>query len=101
MCVVIVVYHLLQGRGGKGSLFTWAAGNGGDIYDTCAADGYVQSIHTIAVGGYAQSGGPAYFDEKCSAKMTVAYVENTINPEIHVVISNYMTVINTRKNSLY
>ena len=65
-------------------MFTWAAGNGGDYYDSCAADGYVQSIYTIAVGAYDQIGRPAYYDEKCSAKMTVAYVANTYN-DIQVV----------------
>ena len=28
----------------------WAAGNGGGRGDSCAADGYVNSIYTIAVG---------------------------------------------------
>ena len=68
----------LQGRNNLGNIFTWAAGNGG-VDDTCAADGYVQSIYTIPVGSYSQNGAPASYDEKCSAKMTVAYVDNTLS----------------------
>ncbi|XP_056300760.1 neuroendocrine convertase 1-like [Pseudoliparis swirei] len=39
-----------KGRGGKGSIFVWAAGNGGMQRDHCGADGYVNSIYSIAVG---------------------------------------------------
>ena len=68
-------------------MFVWAAGNGGEYFDSCAADGYVQSIYTIPVGAANQNGGPASYDEMCSAKMTVAYVENTntLDPNVQVV----------------
>uniref|UniRef100_A0A1X7TFY6 Peptidase S8/S53 domain-containing protein n=1 Tax=Amphimedon queenslandica TaxID=400682 RepID=A0A1X7TFY6_AMPQE len=67
-----------MGRNGRGNIVTFAAGNGGGFeLDTCAADGYSQSIYAISVGAYAQDGAPASYDEKCSAKQTVAYVENT------------------------
>merc|ERR1712223_2217917 len=35
-----------QGRNGKGSIFVWAAGNGGRDYDNCNCDGYTNSIWT-------------------------------------------------------
>lgn len=38
-----------QGRGGKGSIFVWASGNGGSSQDSCACDGYINSIYTIGV----------------------------------------------------
>ena len=80
------LYHFwLQGRNNLGNTFTWAAGNGGYNYDSCSADGYVQSIYTIPVGAYSQNGGPAGYDEKCSAKMTVAYVDNTLDADLQVV----------------
>lgn len=67
--------------------------NGGDIFDSCAADGYVQSIYTIPVGAYNQMGGPAFYDEKCSAKMTVAYVyNNSADATVHVVRSLFQSV---------
>jgi hypothetical protein len=65
----------LTGRGGKGSIYVWAAGNGGP-YDNCAADGYVQSIYTIAIGSVASDGEPAYYDERCSAKIASTFVSN-------------------------
>ena len=40
----------LQGRGGLGTLFIWASGNGGLHYDNCNCDGYTNSIHTLSVG---------------------------------------------------
>ena len=69
-------YHP-QGRGGKGSIFVWAAGNGGFNYDSCAADGYVQSIYTIPIGALNSTGSPAGYDERCSAKMASTFVTHT------------------------
>ena len=66
----------MQGRDGKGTVFTFAAGNGGDIDDSCAADGYTNSIYTISVGAIDVTGRPAYYDEVCSAKLVSGYVEN-------------------------
>ena len=66
----------------------WAAGNGGrfDI-DSCAADGYVQSIYTIAIGSVASDGEPAYYDERCSAKIASMFVSNSFS-NISVVSYN-------------
>lgn len=54
----------------------FAAGNGGDISDTCAADGYVNSIYTIAVGSVSIDGRQSYYDEQCSGKLVVAFTDN-------------------------
>jgi subtilisin family serine protease len=62
-----------EGRDGKGSIFLWANGNGGDD-DDCAADGYASSIYTIAVGAIGVDGTRSFFDEVCAAKMVVTYV---------------------------
>lgn len=75
-----------QGRDGKGSIFIWAAGNGGANGDSCATDGYVGSIYTIAVGAMDQQGRPAYYDEKCSSKMAVTFNHNTRRRQ-HIVSS--------------
>jgi subtilisin family serine protease len=64
-----------EGRNGKGSIFVWASGNGRDE-DDCAADGYVSSIYTIAVGAIGVDSHYSFFDERCSGKMVVAYVTN-------------------------
>eukprot|EP00731_Ephydatia_muelleri_P010782 Em0005g1368a len=65
-----------SGRGGRGSIYVWAAGNGGQNFDSCAADGYVNSIYTIPIGAASSTGEPAYYDEPCSGKMAVAFVDN-------------------------
>ena len=54
-----------------------AAGNGGTYFDSCAADGYVSSIYTIAVGSADQNGGPADYDEECAAKMVTTFSYNS------------------------
>ncbi|CAL4156912.1 unnamed protein product, partial [Meganyctiphanes norvegica] len=38
-----------KGRGGLGSIFIWASGNGGRYQDNCNCDGYSSSIWTISV----------------------------------------------------
>ena len=63
----------------------WAAGNGGEYNDSCAADGYVNSIYTIAIGSVGSDGQPASYDERCSAKMAVTFVHNPFNESLHVV----------------
>ena len=68
---------LLQGRGGKGNIYVWAAGNGGRYHDSCAADGYSSSIYTISVGSADQNGRQADYDEDCSAKMAVTFSYNS------------------------
>lgn len=69
--------HLSQGRGGKGVVYVWAAGNGGLNYDSCAADGFSSSIYTISIGSADELGRQADFDEECSSKMAVTYSYNS------------------------
>ena len=61
----------------KGTIYVWAAGNGGGYQDSCAADGFVNSIYTIAVGSADQNGQQAYYDEDCPAKMAVTFSYNS------------------------
>ena len=67
---------MLQGRRGKGSIWVWSAGSGGDLLDSCAADGYASSIYTIAIGAANSDGTAAYYDEMCSGKMATAIIGN-------------------------
>ncbi|XP_033635056.1 PC3-like endoprotease variant B isoform X1 [Asterias rubens] len=66
-----LVEGITKGRGGKGSIYTWASGNGGNNGDDCGADGYVGSIHTISVGSINDMGESVYFMEKCASTMAV------------------------------
>ncbi len=77
LLLLLLFCFYIQGRDGKGSIFTFAAGNGGEYYDSCAADGYTNSIYTISVGSADQNGNQADYDEDCSAKMVVTYSYNS------------------------
>ena len=68
----------MQGRNGKGNIYVWAAGNGGSS-DSCAADGYITSIYTIAVGAASDNGNPAQYDEQCPSKMVVTFNDNSLS----------------------
>ncbi|KAM3873590.1 neuroendocrine convertase 1-like [Diretmus argenteus] len=60
-----------KGRGGKGSIYVWASGNGGMHSDHCGADGYVNSIYSMAIGAVTHTGKPAFFGEPCPGIMAV------------------------------
>ncbi|MFA6544337.1 MAG: S8 family serine peptidase [Limisphaerales bacterium] len=51
------------GRGGLGTIFLWAAGNGGQVGDNANYDGYANSIYTIAVGALNDLGRRASYSE--------------------------------------
>ncbi|CAL7950535.1 unnamed protein product [Xylocopa violacea] len=61
------------GRGGRGSIYVWASGNGGSKSDDCGCDGYVGSIYTIAVGSASQTGRFPWYGESCPATMATTY----------------------------
>ena len=63
----------------------WAAGNGGYDNDSCAADGFVNSIYTIAIGSVGSDGRAAPYDERCSAKLAVTFVHNPFTDDLNVV----------------
>ncbi|CAC5363920.1 FURIN [Mytilus coruscus] len=59
------------GRNGKGVIYIWAAGNGGTT-DNCNADGYVNSIYTVAITSV-QIGQNAWYAEVCAPVLAAAY----------------------------
>lgn len=67
-----LVNGVQKGRGGKGSLFVFAAGNGGGNGDQCNFDGYTNSIFSVTVGAVDHAGQHPYYSEMCSAMMVVA-----------------------------
>ena len=82
----------MQGRGGKGTIYVWAAGNGGQYFDSCAADGYTSSIYTIGVGSADQNGRQADYDEDCSAKMAVTFSYNSEGNQVYnTTVNNQCT----------
>lgn len=51
------------GRDGKGTIFTWAGGNGGDNGDNSNYDSFANSIYTIAVGATNSSAERSFYSE--------------------------------------
>ncbi|XP_052106655.1 proprotein convertase subtilisin/kexin type 6-like [Mytilus californianus] len=62
---------ITNGRGGKGVIYTWAAGNG-ETSDNCNGDGYVNSIYTIGVTSV-EEGQNAWYSEVCAAALVATY----------------------------
>jgi kexin len=67
-----MVNGVQNGRDGKGSVFVFAAGNGGGVEDQCNFDGYTNSIFSITVGAVDRQGLHPYYSELCAAMMMVA-----------------------------
>ncbi|KUJ24390.1 uncharacterized protein LY89DRAFT_572892 [Mollisia scopiformis] len=62
-----------NGRGGLGSIYVFASGNGAMNEDNCNFDGYTNSIYSITVGAIDRKGLHPYYSEKCSAQLVVTY----------------------------
>uniref|UniRef100_UPI00358E1C67 neuroendocrine convertase 1 n=1 Tax=Myxine glutinosa TaxID=7769 RepID=UPI00358E1C67 len=62
-----------KGRGGKGSIYVWASGNGGRQADDCDCDGYTDSVYTISVGSASESGRAPWYAEHCASTLAAAY----------------------------
>ena len=62
-----------NGRGGKGSVYVFASGNGGSHDDQCNFDGYTNSLMSITVGALDRKGLHPYYSEACAANMIVTY----------------------------
>ncbi|KAF8710836.1 Proprotein convertase P-domain, partial [Rhizoctonia solani] len=68
-----VVNGVQKGRGGKGSVFVFASGNGAGSDDQCNFDGYTNSIFSVTVAAIDAKGLHPYYSEACAANMIVAY----------------------------
>jgi len=68
-----MVTAVQQGRGGKGSIYVFAAGNGANNDDNCNFDGYTNSIYSITVGAIDKNNQHPYYSEACSAQLVVTY----------------------------
>lgn len=68
-----VLNGINNGRGGKGSIFVFASGNGAASGDACNFDGYTNSIYSVTVGAIDHNGLHPYYSEACAANMVVTY----------------------------
>ncbi|MEL7472384.1 MAG: S8 family serine peptidase, partial [Planctomycetota bacterium] len=58
---------MVNGRGGLGTVFVWAAGNGGVSGDRVDYDPYASSRYTIAINGFTDLDEPAHWTERGAA----------------------------------
>ncbi|RAK74249.1 kexin kexB [Aspergillus fijiensis CBS 313.89] len=77
-----MVNGIQNGRGGRGSIFVFAAGNGANYDDNCNFDGYTNSIYSITVGAIDRENKHPSYSESCSAQLVVAYSSGS-NDAIH------------------
>ncbi|XP_033120585.1 furin-like protease 2 [Anneissia japonica] len=63
----------LKGRGGLGSIFVWASGNGGRMMDSCNCDGYTNTIYTLSVSSVSEKGDVPWYSEKCASTLATTY----------------------------
>lgn len=61
------------GRNGLGSIFTWASGNGGIYGDSCACDGYVNSIYTFSISSTTDQETKPWYLEECTSILATTY----------------------------
>ncbi|KAJ7336048.1 Proprotein convertase subtilisin/kexin type 6 [Desmophyllum pertusum] len=80
-----------KGRRGLGSIYVFAAGNGGIIgEDSCAFNGYVNSIYTIAITGINSDGSIPDYGEHCTGIMAVTYSRNIFDRSTPMVVNDYV-----------
>jgi subtilisin-like proprotein convertase family protein len=64
LTVVALANAAVNGRGGKGTIFTWAAGNGRQNLDDANCDGYANNPYVIAVGATGANGVQSSYSEE-------------------------------------
>ncbi|OAQ30393.1 subtilisin-like protein [Linnemannia elongata AG-77] len=67
------VNGVTKGRGGLGSIYVFATGNGGRAGDNCNFDGYTNSRYTISIGAISRENHHPDYSEACSAQLAVTY----------------------------
>uniref|UniRef100_A0A3Q4G5N4 Furin, paired basic amino acid cleaving enzyme n=1 Tax=Neolamprologus brichardi TaxID=32507 RepID=A0A3Q4G5N4_NEOBR len=71
-----------EGRGGLGSIFVWASGNGGREKDSCNCDGYTNSIYTLSISSSTQNGNVPWYSEACSSTLATTYSSGNLNENL-------------------
>ena len=73
-----VIFCLIKGRNGRGSIYVFSSGKGVVFGDNCAFNGFVNNIQTIAVAALDRNGMPSIKSAQCSAVMTAAVCGNLV-----------------------
>lgn len=72
-------HGIKRGRKGLGSIYVWAAGNGGSQGDHCSCDGYTSSIYTISISSTTEHGNKPWYLEACSSIIATTYSSGEFN----------------------
>jgi kexin len=81
-----ILNGIQRGRGGKGSIFVFASGNGALSGDQCNFDGYTNSIYSVTIAAIDFKGLHPTYSEACAANLLVAYSSGSGN---HIVRPRY------------
>lgn len=74
----------MKGRRGKGNIYVWASGDGGEA-DDCNCDGYAASMWTISINSAINDGQNAHYDESCSSTLASTFSNGAKDPNTGVV----------------
>ncbi|KAH9980967.1 peptidase S8/S53 domain-containing protein [Lactifluus volemus] len=80
-----IVNGIKNGRGGRGSIYVFASGNGAAYGDQCNFDGYTNSIYSITVAAIDYKGLHPIYSESCAANLVVAYSSGSGN---HIITTD-------------
>jgi len=76
-----------KGRNGLGSIFVWASGNGGRFNDSCACDGYANSIYTISISSTSEQNEKPWYLEECTSTLATTYSSGNERAGEHDIVT--------------
>lgn len=82
-----IVRGVNDGRNGKGSIYVWASGDGGQD-DDCNCDGYAASMWTISINSAINTGENAHYDESCSSTLASTFSNGAKDPHTGVATTD-------------
>eukprot|EP01134_Creolimax_fragrantissima_P008440 CFRG8440T1 len=82
LCQAALKQGIKEGRGGKGSIYVFAGGNG-KRSDNCNCDGYTNSIYTMSIGAIDYQNQWPWYSEPCCATIASAYSSGA-NPKKYI-----------------
>ncbi len=82
---------IASGRGGLGTIFVWAAGNGGPQLDRVDYDQYASSRYTISIGSIGDQDTRSWHNETGSSMFFVAQTDGNVRGIYTSVIGGYTT----------
>lgn len=82
-----IVRGVNEGRYGKGNIYVWASGDGGQD-DDCNCDGYAASMWTISINSAINTGENAHYDESCSSTLASTFSNGAKDPHTGVATTD-------------